>query len=357
MMKKILFCGPIPRPGQAPNGGYEACNRRSIDALRGQGRTVDELYYPQPTGKPWKKLPAYVLGFASLLRELPQHQGQLLHLTGLYKQFVLPEILLLRRARIMGLRTVYDIRAGSMLRYYARYGALYRWLFRHLLRRADIVMIEGMEYADFVRQITGKPAFYLPNHISAGKLPARTLGAPGSGPVRLVYAGRITLEKGIRTVLEATRLLAQRGVDCSLTVAGPGPAALLAQLREEYGDCAVRWPGALSSEQVLAEFGNAHFFLFPTRHKGEGHSNALTEAMGMGCMPLASENGFNRSVIGDIGQILPLDASAADYADAVQTWCAGGRWQAASTAAMARTQDLFSTEQAISRLLAAYDQP
>ncbi|MNT91697.1 hypothetical protein D3C72_2328400 [compost metagenome] len=62
-------------------------------------------------------------------------------------------------------------------------------------------------------------------------------------------------------------------------------------------------------------------------------------------------------MIGDTGQILPLDASAADYADAVQAWCAGGRWQAASSAAMARTQDLFSTEQAISRLLAAYDQP
>ncbi|MFM9434234.1 glycosyltransferase involved in cell wall biosynthesis [Janthinobacterium sp. CG_23.3] len=354
MTKKILFCGPIPLPGAKPLGGYETCNRRTIDALRARGAAVDELRYPQPRGGALSKLRGYWGGFAGLLRQLAPQRDALLHVTGLYKQFILPEWLMLRRARKLGIATVYDIRAGSMFTYYQRYGPLYRWLFRRALQSADAVMIEGMEYASFVETVTGKAAFYLPNHIGAAGIPARPPEGSGGAALRLIYVGRVTREKGVETALLTARTLAARGLACEIAIAGPGDAKLMASLRADYADLNVEWLGSLQSSEVLAQFGRAHFFLFPTRHTGEGHSNALTEAMAMGCVPVASANGFNRSVIGETGAVLALDADAGGYADAVLTLWNGASWAAHSAAAMLRTKQLFSTEQAVARLQARY---
>lgn len=354
---RIIFCGPIPLPGDAPTGGYEACNSRTIAALRAAGNTVQELRYPQPRGGAAAKLSGYWRGFRALLAEIGcLRSGDLLHMTGLYKQFVVAEYLMLRRARRQGLRTVYDVRAGSMLRHYSRLGSVYRWLFRKTLRCADLVMIEGMEYASFVETHTGRRPFYLPNHVGLDGAVAAA-GRAGATQPRLIYVGRITVEKGIEIALESTRLLARQGLPCTIAIVGLGDAALLARLRVEYADVDVEWLGPLQASQVLAQFGRSHFFMFPTRHTGEGHSNALTEALATGCVPIAAENGFNLSVIGTAGRVLPLTADAEAYARAVrELWEADGQWAATSTLAARRALELFSTDQVIARLQDAYAQ-
>jgi glycosyltransferase involved in cell wall biosynthesis len=355
MTLTILFCGPIPLHGATPIGGYEACNRRTIEALRERGVSLRELHYPQPRGGKLAKLGGYLVGFLALHRAVGAEAGsdKILHLTGLYKHFAAAELLLLRQAHRHGMHTVYDIRAGSMFKHYERLGPLYRWLFRRLLSAADQVMIEGMDYAPFVFAHTGRAAIYLPNHVLAAGIPARP-AAPLPAHPRLLYVGRVTLEKGVETALQTTRLLRAHGLPCTLAIAGPVAPALLASLQLDYTDVNAEWLGSLSSDAVLAQLGRAHLFIFPTRHPGEGHSNALTEAMAMGCVAVASDNGFNRSVIGDTGLILPRTATAGDYAEAIATLWQQQRWEALSEAAMARTKALFSTESAVARLHAAY---
>ena len=357
MKATILFCGPIPLSGATPVGGYEACNRRTIDALRAGGTIVHELYYPQPRGGALAKLRGYLSGFAALRRQIcamskPEAESKILHLTGLYKHFAIGEILLLRQARKHGVKTIYDIRAGSMHKHYARLGSLYRWLFRHLLRSADQIMIEGMDYAPFIAKTTGGKAFYLPNHIDTARLPSRS--AERASPLRLVYVGRVNLEKGVATALQTAQLLQAQGVECEIAIIGPGDAQLIAHLRSEYEPVGAQWLGSMPSAQVLDALGRSHIFIFPTRHLGEGHSNALTEAMAMGCVPVATDNGFNRSVIGAAGVVVPFDAHAGAYAAAIAALWQQGRWPELSGAAMQRTRQLFSTEQAITRLTDAY---
>lgn len=351
MSPVVLLCGPIALPGVAAGGGYEACNSRTIEALRLRGLTVHELRFPQPKGGAWAKLSGYLRGFLRLSRELNRTPGEIFHLTGLYKHFVLPELLLLRLARRRGLRTIYDIRAGAMHRHYARLGPLYRWLFRKVLRSADQVMVEGVDYQPFVQQVTGRPAFYLPNHIKATGMPARQADQ-ADATLRMIYVGRITVEKGVETALQTVQLLQQRGLACQIAIAGNGPAALMQRLRAAYPQA--EWLGSLQSDAVLTQLGSSHWFLFPTRHTGEGHSNALTEAMAMGCVPVATDNGFNRSVIGDAGLVLPFAAEAAQYADAIEAAWNAGSWSTLSQRAAARTKELYSTEQAIARLHTAY---
>jgi glycosyltransferase involved in cell wall biosynthesis len=138
-------------------------------------------------------------------------------------------------------------------------------------------------------------------------------------------------------------------------IAGDGNAAYLSSLRERYADLQVHWMGPLKSDDVLCLFSSAHFFVFPTRHFGEGQSNSLTEALACGCVPVASRHGFNASVVSDAGAVLELDALPAQYAEEVTNiWRTPGRWRGLSDVSRQRAASLFSTQAVIRRLIEHY---
>jgi glycosyltransferase involved in cell wall biosynthesis len=153
--------------------------------------------------------------------------------------------------------------------------------------------------------------------------------------------------------LDAVRLLRSRGLDAKLRLAGDGEARYLQRLSAASAALDVRWLGPMSSQAVLALRREAHVFVFATRHVGEGQSNALTEAMACGCVPIASRHGFNEAVIGEAALILPADAPAAAYADAVERlWPA--HWPALSLGMQRRARERFSSAAALRTLLGTY---
>jgi glycosyltransferase involved in cell wall biosynthesis len=352
----VYFCGPIAPEGMAARGGYQASNRRTIDALSRAGVKVSTLSYPHPTVQGMTKVLAYVTGFLRLFYNLAAcHSGCVVHITALYKHFIYVEWLLVQLARLKRCHVVYDIRAGSMLRYYEECGQIYRRVFASTLRSANLVMVEGEIYFSLVEALTGRLPVYLPNHVQTNEGPARGDARSSDSIPCMIYVGRITRDKGIEIALDAARAFTRAGVSCLMRVVGDGDPAYLSHLREQFAECTVDWRGPLTSDQVTAALSTAHFFLFPTHHPGEGHSNALTEAMAMGCVPIASVNGFNRSVVGDAGAILPMDATGDDYAEAVRAIWVGGKWRDLSTRAAARVRDRFATSQAVSILVREYE--
>lgn len=355
---RIAFVGPVALAGESPRGGYQACNQRTVSALRTSGIRVEVLRYPEPSGSALRKGVSYFLGFASLAWKVLRWDGQITHFTGLYKHFIYPELLFVTLARLKGHKVIYDIRAGSAHKYYEQRSSLYRSAFRATLRSADAVMVEGAEYIDFVREIAGKSAYLLPNHVS---LPenmkvARVDAGAAVKEITLVFAGRIVENKGIEIVLQAVAILREQGLKVDLKIAGTGLPAYVATLKERYRHPNNEWLGSIASSQVLALFSSSHFFLFPTTHSGEGHSNALTEAMAAGCVPLASKNGFNQSVIDDCGRVLPQSATPADYASALLKIVRSNQWSAISRAASERAHTRYETGRVVSALVEQYGQ-
>lgn len=351
----MFFCGPIAPEGTAARGGYQACNRRTIAALRRTGINVATLPYPHPTARGITKASAYVAGFLRLLHDLVRcPAGCIIHITALYKHFIYVEWLLVKLAKLNRCHVVYDIRAGSMLRYYERGGQIYRRVFASTLRSASLVMVEGEIYSSLVETLTGRQPVYLPNHVETNDAPVWSDERSTNSVPCMIYVGRITRDKGIEIALDAVIAITGAGLPCLMRVVGDGDPEYLRRLREEYADCTIDWRGPLMSDQVTAALGEAHFFLFPTRHPGEGHSNALTEAMAMGCVPITSENGFNRSVVGDAGAILPMGATGDAYAQAARAIWLSGKWGDLSMRAATRVRERFATSQAVSILAQEY---
>ncbi len=355
---RVLMCGPIAPRGHPAGGGYEAANRRTIDALRARAVDVLELPYPRARDSTWRKAVRYACMYVhhAACIVLLRRRYDVMHLTPLNMQFAWAETLLLACAWLARRPVLFDIRAGTFVRHYHGAGRLYRLAIDASLRLAGRVSVEGREYISFVRQRHDLAPFYFPNFVSAGEAGVTALRDTPTphGPICIVYAGRIVPEKGLDTALAAVAALQLQGLSVRIDLLGEGPQDYTDALRRQHAGLPMHWHGALPHERMLPILAGAHFFLFPSRHAGEGHSNALNEAMALGVVPISSRQGFSADVVGDSGALLQVDAPAEDYAAAMADIVLDGRWSVLSARAAARVQRYFSEDAALPGLIELY---
>jgi glycosyltransferase involved in cell wall biosynthesis len=146
------------------------------------------------------------------------------------------------------------------------------------------------------------------------------------GPLRILSVSRLVAEKGVEDLVLAVHLLAARGVDAHLTLAGDGP------LRGRLGDMARR----LGVEDRVTLAGTVPYDDLPALHHRhdvfvlasgpragwqEQFGFAVVEAMASGVPVLAGDSGSLDEVVGDRGQLVTPHQPAA-LADALQALAA-----------------------------------
>ena len=135
----------------------------------------------------------------------------------------------------------------------------------------------------------------------------------------IVYAGRLAVEKGVDTVIEAMgRIPAERSP--RLVLLGEGDAAYTEALRrraEAVAPGRVEFAGFLDREALIERVGRALALVMPARWY-ENMPNAVTEAMALARPVLASDLGSlpEQVVDGETGLLLPVDDAVA-WADAI----------------------------------------
>jgi glycosyltransferase involved in cell wall biosynthesis len=356
-LNRIVLLGPIAQPGRPARGGYESANLRLLNVLQELVPETRALSYPDTSTSTIAKIWQYTAGFSVLLAKLLLRSGKqsAVHFTPHCRHFLAIELLLASAARARGNRLTVDLRAGIQKLRYDGSSALYRWMFRRLLSLATAITFEGEIYGPWLDGLAPSiPCLWLPNFVPEAMLHERAGETLPDSP-RLVYVGAVSREKGIDAALKAFQLLRQRLPETSLTLIGQcapdyrAKLGLLGLLGE-----GVDLTGPLPPSEVEARLDRSHFFIYLTHWFGEGHSNALTEAMARGCVPIASDHGFNRSVIGnsDLLAMAPDEAEAA--AKALEAIWRGGRWRELSHAMVARVAERFTDRQAREVLAALY---
>lgn len=255
----------------------------------------------------------------TLLRHLLR-RNVVVHITPLSRTLIYPGVFCSVFARMLGKKVIVDIRAGAFIRFYEGRGKIYSKAVDLMLKSAAAIAVEGQPYVEYVRRITkgSKPVLYFPNTI-----PESMVKAPGDAPetattpdprrFNIFYFGRITGNKGIDVMVETLKLLPD---DFQLYLAGTiAPDVDKEKLRHDR----IHYLGILTLDELASAMNRMGFFIFPSVHSGEGQSNSLIESMGKGLIPISSDNGFSAEVVGDAGFILPKDATATDYASAIQS--------------------------------------
>jgi glycosyltransferase involved in cell wall biosynthesis len=134
-------------------------------------------------------------------------------------------------------------------------------------------------------RVTVKPNFMYPD-------PGRSAGPRDYA----MFAGRVSPEKGVSTILNAWAQLKTR---IPLVIAGDGPArAGLHTQAEKLGLSNVRFAGRLSREQTLAAMSRARFLIVPSLWY-ENFPMVIVEAFACGTPVIASGLGSMAEIVQD----------------------------------------------------------
>jgi glycosyltransferase involved in cell wall biosynthesis len=157
------------------------------------------------------------------------------------------------------------------------------WLARRVLRWARVVICASEELAAAARDLGAATVRVIPNGVD---IPARL--AEPEEPPHILYAGRLSAEKGVLELVEAAR-------DLPLVVAGDGP------LRDRFPDAL----GFVPHDRLLGLYERAAVVVCPSRREGFGV--VCTEAMAHGRPVVATAVGGLRELVvdGETGLLVP----------------------------------------------------
>lgn len=311
---KVLYWGPIAEVGKPALGGYEAANRKNIDKLRQHG--VEVIEFPNPRIN-YRLGPIGKLAYIKLLLTpftLLKYTGAedvIIHHTPLYDNLIFPSIWLLWMSKILHIKILIDIRAGSLIENDKKKSSFWRKSIRYLLNNASLITVEGKSYLHDIPSVfnINRKIYYFPNLADCEEL---TFIPRSHERINMIYFGRITKLKGVDLLLKMMPLLDER---FHLYLAGKVADDIK---HENLNIDGVTYLGLLTPVELRKVLQNMHIFLFPTMWPGEGQSNSLIEAMQNGLIPIVSNQGFNEDVVADCGVVLAQGSKERDYCDAVK---------------------------------------
>lgn len=197
---------------------------------------------------------------------------------------VLRDIVLLCATRWLFRRVVFHFHAGGVSGFEPALPGLLRPFFRYAYRRADLAIRTAPQNPEDGRLLGAARDAVVPNGIAdaRGTVPERPFDAPG--PFEVLFTGVLVESKGLRTLLEAFRLLSMQGIDARLRVMGKwNDEALRAWsmdfLREHALEQKVEFLGVLRDREKNLRFAGCDVFCFPSHFEAESFGLVLVEAM------------------------------------------------------------------------------
>lgn len=184
-----------------------------------------------------------------------------------------------------------------------------------------------------------------------------TLAPEPDGPVTALFGGRMLWDKGVGEIVEASRLLRDRGVELRIRLAGaPDPANPRSidesQLRAWHDEGLVEWLGHQSDMPAL--FRDAHIALLPSYR--EGLPKFLLEAAAAGRPSVTYDVPGCRHVVvdGETGRLVPAQ-DAVKLADALEELARDSELRRSwGVAARQRAEDVFATASIVEQTMRVY---
>jgi glycosyltransferase involved in cell wall biosynthesis len=366
LIKEIVFCGPFGKGGRFVGGG-ESGNLKTLKLLEEGGYEVKLVEKPYPKGKGIVRLILYIfqmLGYVIrfIYTLLKTSKQTTVHITGFYGHLIYLEWVFVFIGKLFSRKVIYELRAGGADQFYYLGGFLYRFFFKQTILKADVILCQGKEYQNFINNSFDKESVYYPNYMeysSFETFASKILAVNKCDVIKLVYFGRLVQSKNVESVIEITSLINKGNVVVELCLIGPCHEDYKKILEQKIKVLKlvknVNFLGKQVSENLFSVLENSHFFIFPTEEKREGHSNSLTEAMACGVVPIVSDCGFNRSVVGDDELVISGIDNKAFAAKVLLIWDQEN-WRELSQKVRGRVKDNYLDIVVKARLLKAHSQ-
>ncbi len=327
MIKTVYFTGSLPHKGEPPFGGGEVGNARTVGMLRSFGYKVVTVRKRRSNAKdswlksrieyPFRTISNTIEWFLVLL--FGSRKNGIAHISGFYGRTIYIETLQVFIAKLLGYSLVYELRGGGATKFYENGNKAYKAQFRYILNKASFLLSQGKENEPLLHSLCNAPIYYYPNCVQHGFYP-EVLPERSKERINLFFFGRIEKVKNPFLIVRTASLLQKDFGNITLTMLGNGQADLLEKVRIQMQETLK--PGSYqllpgcSHDELKTVFADKHFYVFPSQQEREGQSNAVTEAMSQGVIPIASPQGFSRSTIGD-DYLIVDELTAEAYAERI----------------------------------------
>lgn len=355
--KKIIFYAPVGNgvPDHKLGGGEKGC-RRTREILTNAGYEVITVDKATMNGGAFAYLKSAVNALSSVKKLLKNNPDSILYVVGFYEKNLPLEKLILNQGK--GHKAIYEARNGRLVKAYQEKDGLYKRLMDSVLMRADVIFAQGLEYVKFIKEKYGKDAVYTPNYVLNRSLKPY-VGDRSFDPVRILYFGRVSESKNVDVVLNTAAIVKENGYPIHVTVIGGYTEDYKKQLdavmvKANLSNDEVSFLGQQPFEVISDELQKAHFFVFPSQEKMEGHSNSLTEAMTFGVVPVVSMAGFNASIVGN-RELVVEQINERAFANVVLKVLKEGTWGEYSKTVYDRVKENYTEDRVRRNILEALD--
>lgn len=356
--REIIFYAPFGKgiPIESIGGGEAGCLKTKA-IYEKDGIVVHRLDKPAiSAGKLQYFLGLMVIPFKLVVLMLKYPHAPV-HITGFYWKIAGYEWMLLKLCMLFGHKTIYELRNGTMVQSYKEGNARYRKTLKKLLLKPDVVLCQGQEYVDFIKEMWGVERSYYPNYIMDEYVGSNNTDRPH--PIKLIFFGRLVAPKRIDIIIDTLVLLRHAGYDATLDLIGGYNDDYKDELDKQIANAGVApyvtFHGRQRFDFIAQKLKSSHYFVFPSENRQEGHSNSLTEAMGCGVVPIVSPAGFNTSICGD-AELVIEQMEAVRYAEKIIQIERAGKWEHYSNQVFQRVKTMY-TSQVVGEKLLSYINP
>ncbi len=303
----------------------------------------------------------------SLLRALRLRRPQVIHSHFGYRGW--QDLPLAARLGARHVVTFY----GHDVQKFPRTWPVWRRRYERLFAAADLFLCEGPHMARTLVS-EGAPEDRVrvqPLGVELDRLHCAPRTAPADGRVKVLICGAFREKKGIPDALEAVARVRSEGLDVTATVIGDaGPAEdeqrerrrILDTIARHGLEDAVRLVGYQPYDRLLAEAGEHHLCLSPSRHAADWDSEGgapvvLIELAATG-MPIVSTRHCDipevveDGVTGLLAEEGDIDGIAARLGELAAD---SDRWAPMGVAARARVEERFDVRECVRRLVGRYE--
>ena len=318
----IVLCGPSPELASAGYGGGKGGFVSNVTALLEHfsdgGIKLTLSPYSTRRFSPWWRLWLPVRLIADLLvfaRNV--RRGSAVHVMMTYGPAIYREFGMSVIAASLKRPLILDIRGGSFVPWLESTGWLQRVMAHWVLDHAEAILGQGIAVMTYLRPRYGDKVHHFPNFVRSAYLPPSIEPRCTQRELRVIFVGYCYAGKGVFELVDGCARAARKGLAVTLTLVGAESADFKAHL-DVYSPpngLRIERRGSLRFHDVQSQLACQDIFCFPTRHVGEGHPNAITEAMAHALVIVTTRHGFIPELLDETQAYFVDSRSAATLAD------------------------------------------
>lgn len=245
----------------------------------------------------FKKIFHFIRSYTRFSRAVRESAPEIVHLHVSEKGSVYRKAILAKRAKRAGTKVILHMHGGSFFRFYDKGRGCDRYISQKLMEMSNAVVVLGGKYKESLMQIgiPGDKIYIIANGVV---MPERG-SKPSFNNFEMVYLGGVTLEKGMKDLLDALELsLCRLPSDYHVSLYGPLSAFDIEKAISNRGlSRIVSYGGIVGDHEKEIVYRGARYAILPSHF--EVLPMFLLEAMSYGLPVLSTRVGLVDEVIVD----------------------------------------------------------